>query len=121
MKLEANPRLMWILLLICLGFRLGFLGGMLRRVSVELSEGRSSVGRLVMFPEGLDEFREKLRRDPVVFAEAVLGFHAYPYRAELLHCPSKRIVACWARLTGKTTAIAVKVIHHWSSCFVLTE
>jgi len=69
------------------------------------------VGRRVMFPEGLDEFREKLRRDPVVFAEAVLGFHVYPYQAELLRCPSKRIVACWARQTGKTTAIAVKVIH----------
>ena len=61
--------------------------------------------------KGLDELKEKLRKDPVVFAEAVLGFRAFPYQAELLRCQSKRIVACWARQTGKTTAIAVKVIH----------
>src|SRR3972149_1549630 len=107
MKLEADLRLMWIWLLICLGFRLGFLGGMLRRVSVGLLEGRCLVGRRVMFPEGLDEFREKLRRDPVVFAEAVLGFHAYPYQAELLRCPSKRIVAFLGRFNGENTPISV--------------
>jgi len=58
--------------------------------------------------EGL---RDKLRRDPVLFAEAVLGFIVFPYQAELLRSQSKRIVACWARQTGKTTAIAIKVIH----------
>ncbi len=58
-----------------------------------------------------EDLREKLRRDPVFYAEAILGFHAFPYQAELLRCQSKRIVACWARQTGKTTAIAVKVIH----------
>jgi len=58
-----------------------------------------------------EDLREKLRRDPVVYAEAVLGFHVFPYQAELLHSQSKRIVACWARQTGKTTAIAIKVIH----------
>jgi len=62
--------------------------------------------------EGFEGLRDKLRQDPVVFAEVVLGFHAFPYQAELLRCQSKRIVACWARQTGKTTAIAVKVIHH---------
>lgn len=63
---------------------------------------------------GLERFeglRDKLRRDPVFFAEAVLGFHPFPYQAELLRCNSKRVVACWARQTGKTTAIAVKVVH----------
>jgi phage FluMu gp28-like protein len=63
---------------------------------------------------GLERFeglRDKLRRDPVFFAEVVLGFHLFPYQAELLRCNSKRVVACWARQTGKTTAIAVKVIH----------
>jgi phage FluMu gp28-like protein len=62
----------------------------------------------------IDEFeglKEKLRRDPVVFADAVLGFNPFPYQAELLRSQSKRIVACWARQTGKTTAIAIKVIH----------
>lgn len=58
--------------------------------------------------EGL---REKLREDPCFFAEAILGFRVFPYQAELLRCKSKRIVACWARQTGKTTAIAVKVLH----------
>ncbi|HKZ93516.1 MAG TPA: phage terminase large subunit [Candidatus Bathyarchaeia archaeon] len=61
--------------------------------------------------EGFDSLRVKLREDPVVFAEAVLGFHAFPYQSKLLLSKSKRIVACWARQTGKTTAIAVKVIH----------
>ncbi len=64
-----------------------------------------------MPPLGFDDLRDRLRRDPVVFAEAVLGFRVFPYQAELLRCQSKRVVACWARQTGKTTAIAIKVIH----------
>lgn len=64
-----------------------------------------------MTVEGFESVRDKLRQDPVIFAEAVLGFHAFPYQAELLCSQSKRIVACWARQTGKTTAIAIKVIH----------
>jgi len=62
--------------------------------------------------EGFEGLRDKLRQDPVVFAEVVLGFRAFHYQAELLRCRSKRIVACWARQTGKTTAIAVKVVHY---------
>lgn len=58
-----------------------------------------------------EPLRDKLRQDPVFFAEAVLNFKPFPYQAELLSCRSKRIVACWARQTGKTTTIAVKVIH----------
>ena len=58
-----------------------------------------------------ERLREKLREDPVFFAEAVLSFKPFPYQAELLRCSSKRIVACWARQTGKTRTIAVKVIH----------
>jgi len=61
--------------------------------------------------ERLNELKERLRKDPVVFAEAVLGFKPFSYQGELLRCQSKRIVACWARQTGKTSAIAVKVIH----------
>jgi len=64
-----------------------------------------------MTVEGFESVRDKLRQDPVIFAEAVLGFHAFPYQAELLCSQSKRVVACWARQTGKTTAIAIKVIH----------
>ena len=52
-----------------------------------------------------------LRSSPSFFAEVILGLVLYPYQAELLECVSKRVVACWARQTGKTTAIAVKVVH----------
>ena len=58
-----------------------------------------------------DRLRERLREDPVFFAEAVLGFRPFRYQAELLRCGSRRVVACWARQTGKTRTIAVKVIH----------
>jgi len=61
--------------------------------------------------EGFNAFRETLRRDAVVFAEIILDFKPFSYQAQLLRSPSKRIVACWARQTGKTTTIAVKVIH----------
>jgi phage FluMu gp28-like protein len=40
-----------------------------------------------------------------------LDLALFQYQIELLQCTGKRIVACWARQTGKTTAIAVKVIH----------
>jgi len=75
-----------------------------------LEEVESSVGQAMPI-EGSETVTDKLRQDPVVFAEAVLGFYAFPYQAELLRSKSKRVVACWARQTGKTTAIAVKVIH----------
>lgn len=61
--------------------------------------------------EEFDWLRNRLRADPVVFAEVVLAFQPFPYQSELLRSKSKRIVACWARQTGKTTAIAVKVTH----------
>jgi phage FluMu gp28-like protein len=61
--------------------------------------------------EKFDGLRDKLRTDPVLFAEVVLGFQPFPYQSMLLRSESKRIVACWARQTGKTTTIAVKVVH----------
>jgi len=64
-----------------------------------------------MTGDDIGQTRHKLRSDPVVFARAVLNLNLFPYQTELLQCWSKRIVACWARQTGKTTAIAVKVIH----------
>jgi len=53
----------------------------------------------------------RLREDPVYFAEKIMGFKCYPYQADLLRTKAKRIVACWGRQSGKTTAIALKVIH----------
>jgi phage FluMu gp28-like protein len=64
-----------------------------------------------MGESAFDDLRDKLRQDPVLFAKAILGFEVFPYQSELLLCKNKRIVACWARQTGKTTVIAVKVIH----------
>jgi phage FluMu gp28-like protein len=57
---------------------------------------------------------EKLRRlrdDPVLFAEAVMDWHPFPYQVTLLRDNSKRIVSCWGRQCGKTTTIAVRAIH----------
>lgn len=60
-----------------------------------------------------EDRREKLRRlkeDPVLFSEVFLGFQPFPYQERLLRDPSKRIVSCMGRQTGKTTTIAVKAI-----------
>jgi len=59
----------------------------------------------------VNQLKEQLRKNPILFAETVLSLNPFPYQSELLQSTSKRIVACWARQTGKTTAIAVKVIH----------
>jgi phage FluMu gp28-like protein len=50
-------------------------------------------------------------KDPVDYAEKVLGMKPFSYQAELLRDPSKRIVACMGRQTGKTTTIAMKAIY----------
>jgi len=57
---------------------------------------------------------EKLRTikdDPCLFAEVFFDFKPFPYQERLLRDPSKRIVSCMGRQTGKTTTIAVKAIH----------
>jgi len=53
----------------------------------------------------------KLKNDPTLFAEQLLNFKPFPYQKRLLNDQSKRIVACMARQTGKTTTIAAKAIH----------
>jgi len=53
-----------------------------------------------------------LRDDPVFFARVIMNFKPYKYQRELLQSKSKRIVAVWGRQSGKTTSIAVKVIHY---------
>jgi len=64
-----------------------------------------------MASEDVNQTRTTLRNNPIFFAEAILNLELFQYQAELLKSTSKRIVACWARQTGKTTAIAAKVIH----------
>jgi len=64
-----------------------------------------------MTSEDANQTRASLRNNPIFFAEAILNLELFQYQAELLKCTSKRVVACWARQTGKTTTIAIKVIH----------
>jgi phage FluMu gp28-like protein len=53
----------------------------------------------------------QLKQNPTLFAEKLLNFKPFPYQQKLLNDTSKRIVACMARQTGKTTTIATKAIH----------
>jgi len=53
----------------------------------------------------------KLKRNPVLFAELLLGFKPFSYQRRLLCDRSKRIVGCWGRQSGKTTTIAARTIH----------
>ena len=50
--------------------------------------------------------------DPVEFAEGWLGFKPKPYQAELLRDQSKRIVVVYPRQSGKTSTLAVRMIHY---------
>ncbi len=50
-------------------------------------------------------------KGPVDFAEKILNVKPFPYQVSLLEDPSKRIVACMGRQTGKTTTIALKAIY----------
>lgn len=54
---------------------------------------------------------KKLREEPVVFAEVVLGFRPFGYQERILRDGSPRLAACWGRQTGKTSTIAVKAVH----------
>ena len=58
------------------------------------------------------EALKKLAENPTLFTKLLLNFKPYPYQQKLLNDPSKRIVACMGRQTGKTTTIAAKAIHH---------
>jgi len=50
-------------------------------------------------------------KGPVDYAKKILGIKPFPYQAELLEDPKKRIVACMGRQSGKTTTIAMKAIY----------
>jgi phage FluMu gp28-like protein len=53
----------------------------------------------------------QLKNNPTLFAQHFLNFEPFPYQQKLLNDQSKRIIACMARQTGKTTTIAAKAIH----------
>jgi phage FluMu gp28-like protein len=65
----------------------------------------------VQSPDDTREKLNKLCKSPAYFAGAILNLWLFSYQAELLECARRRVVACWARQTGKTTAIVVRVIH----------
>lgn len=48
---------------------------------------------------------------PGEFAEKILKVKPFPYQRALLEDPSKRLVACMGRQSGKTTTIAMRAIH----------
>ena len=60
----------------------------------------------------MQEALTKLAENPTLFAEHLLNFKPFPYQQKLLNDQSKRIIACMARQTGKTTTIATKAIHY---------
>ena len=63
-----------------------------------------------MRPE-LDVIAQKIKHDPVFFAEKLLNFNPTPYQVKLLRDPSKRISARWCRQSGKTTTFGIKILH----------
>ncbi len=50
-------------------------------------------------------------KGPVDFVQKILNTKPFPYQVALLEDPSKRIVACMGRQSGKTTTIALKAIY----------
>jgi len=64
-----------------------------------------------MQQRGKQEKLKKIRDNPVLFANVLLGLHLFPYQQKLLRDKSMRIVSCMGRQSGKTTTIAVKAIH----------
>ena len=59
----------------------------------------------------MEKALERLKRNPVLFAETFLGFEPFSYQARLLLDKSKRIVSCMGRQTGKTVTVGAKAIH----------
>jgi len=54
---------------------------------------------------------EPVQSDPIKFATEWLSFQPTPYQAELLTDASKRIVVVSPRQSGKTTTLAIRMIH----------
>jgi len=57
------------------------------------------------------EALQQLAENPTLFARLLLDFKPFSYQEKLLNDKSKRVIACMARQTGKTTTIATKAIH----------
>lgn len=59
-----------------------------------------------------DEALKQLAENSSLFAQVILHFKPFSFQEKLLNDPSKRIIACMGRQTGKTTTIATKAIHY---------
>ena len=67
--------------------------------------------RLIIQGRLSNEELRRLLEDPSLFSRIILGFKPYPYQAEFLNDPGKRIIVCSGRQAGKSTSAAVKTIH----------
>jgi len=55
--------------------------------------------------------QEPVPSDPIKFVTEWLSFHPTPYQTRLLTDESKRIVVVYPRQSGKTTTLAIRMIH----------
>jgi len=65
-----------------------------------------------MHSPGSSEVGQEIPSDPAEFAQKVCGVKPFPYQERLLRDPSKRVVSCMGRQTGKTTTIALRAVHY---------
>ena len=75
---------------------------------------RRALERLLQIEETVRQLQREEAveiKDPVDYVKKVLGVTPFPYQVKLLEDPSKRIVACMGRQSGKTTTIAMKAIY----------
>ena len=66
--------------------------------------------------------RSRLRKDPVKFAELVVGVKLFPYQKKFLRDRSKRILFVGGRQVGKSTIVALRALWRawcWSNQVVL--
>lgn len=49
---------------------------------------------------------------PSLWARDALGFQPDPRQAEILDCPSPRVLLCCSRQWGKSTVTAIRALHH---------
>ncbi|MFW6084343.1 MAG: phage terminase large subunit [Gemmatimonadota bacterium] len=49
--------------------------------------------------------------DPVLWARDGLGLELDPYQAEAVRARPRRALRCWGRQTGKSTVLAVEIVH----------
>jgi len=76
---------------------------------------RKGLGKLPVDDEdsnqvAVEEFGD-VPEDPVQFAVKWLKFKPTPYQETLLKDESKRIYVCWSRQSGKSTTLAIRMIH----------